>query len=200
MYLLRKGAVVVLKDDRVSHTLTRGAFFGEITLLFPTVRRTASVRAVTECEMSSLTKEDLETVASHYPDFLEMMATVAKSHLKKDATSPSRQAKKKKGMCLGHSVGAWVSPSHRSSRRCSGRRGSFAKDGTDPTWLSQYVGCSSCSKHVVLFSRQCVFGCVAATLLLLPGCALSPTTSMWSRWLNRPPQPVAAAPRQSVSP
>ena len=92
MYLLRKGAVAVIKDDAVSHTLTRGAFFGEITLLFPAVRRTASVKALTECEMASLTKADLMKVAENYPDFLDMMSTVAKSHLKKDEHEQQRVA------------------------------------------------------------------------------------------------------------
>lgn len=66
MYLLRRGEVLVLtQGGKPSHYLGEGSFFGEIVLLRPELRRTASVRAVTQCEMYELDVQD----------FLEVCAT-----------------------------------------------------------------------------------------------------------------------------
>ena len=56
------------RDSRSFTTLTDGAFFGEIALLFQQPR-SASVRAIAFCDLYSLDKETFERILSFFPDF-----------------------------------------------------------------------------------------------------------------------------------
>lgn len=53
---------MVLMGDNMSHVLMPGAFFGETAVLFSEVRRTASVRAMTSCELMTLKATDVDEV------------------------------------------------------------------------------------------------------------------------------------------
>lgn len=57
MYFLQKGVVDVVAEDgqTVFASMERGAFFGEISLLF-SCPRTASIRAKTACDMFTLSR------------------------------------------------------------------------------------------------------------------------------------------------
>ncbi len=70
MYFISSGAVEVIAPDgqTVLTTLTDGAFFGEIALLFQQPR-SASVRAIDFCDLYSLDKETFERILSFFPDF-----------------------------------------------------------------------------------------------------------------------------------
>ena len=62
MFVVRKGVVSVTQDDIVRHYLTRGGFFGEICLVHPAERRTATIIAVTPCELAALHRSDYHDV------------------------------------------------------------------------------------------------------------------------------------------
>ena len=52
-------------DGVVKHHLTRGSFFGEVSLVYPLTKRSATVTAVTQCELASLSRADFEEVRLH---------------------------------------------------------------------------------------------------------------------------------------
>ena len=60
-YMLRSGVAEVLVDDRVVATMQPGALFGEGAVL-TSGNRTATVRAIGECELLELSKEDFVAV------------------------------------------------------------------------------------------------------------------------------------------
>lgn len=55
---------MVLVGDDMSHVLMPGAFFGETAVLFSEVRRTATVRAMTNCELMTLKAADVDEVGA----------------------------------------------------------------------------------------------------------------------------------------
>jgi CRP-like cAMP-binding protein len=69
MYFLKSGHAEVLIGDQenCSSVLESGDVFGEIAVLFASPR-TASVRALTHCELFSLSKENLDLVMKHFPE------------------------------------------------------------------------------------------------------------------------------------
>lgn len=84
MFLLYKGEVVVTDyGNQHSHRLGDGSFFGEIALLDPNLKRTANVQAISACELYTLSREALEEVLKHYPDFARAMYVIAESRLAK---------------------------------------------------------------------------------------------------------------------
>ena len=67
MYFIRRGVAEVLANlNRVINTLREGDYFGEIALL-SNQRRTADVRAVTDCMLLSLSLLDFESVLEVTP-------------------------------------------------------------------------------------------------------------------------------------
>lgn len=84
MYFISRGTVEVVSGDgkTVFATLRDGAFFGEIALLFAE-RRTASVKALTYCDLFCLKKEDLQSVLKDYPDLEQDMLRIAKERYNK---------------------------------------------------------------------------------------------------------------------
>ena len=78
MYFIRRGEVEVISTEGDHLTfLSEGGFFGEIAVLFNT-KRTASVNAVTYCDLYVLAKEDLDSVLTHYPEQKALMLHSAK--------------------------------------------------------------------------------------------------------------------------
>ena len=63
MFIIKSGEVAVMGWDGLpSHHLGDGAFFGEICLLNTSLKRTATVKAVQQCELYTLSKDALEAV------------------------------------------------------------------------------------------------------------------------------------------
>ena len=58
MFFISRGTVRIVNAKTQTHTLTDGAFFGEISLILPNLRRVASVFADSYCYLYSLTNED----------------------------------------------------------------------------------------------------------------------------------------------
>ena len=69
MYFISRGTLEALSKDgkTIYATLAAGDFFGEIALVLHQ-RRTASVRALTYCDLYRLDKEMFELVLAHYPE------------------------------------------------------------------------------------------------------------------------------------
>ncbi len=78
MYFLSRGSVeIVAKDGATMNTLSDGDFFGEIAL-FLDHPRTASVRAITACDLYELDKPMFERIVSTYPDVAAKLEAEAK--------------------------------------------------------------------------------------------------------------------------
>lgn len=67
MFFISRGTVRIVNAKTQIHTLTDGAFFGEISLILPNLRRVASVFADSYCYLYSLTNEDFNRVLDDFP-------------------------------------------------------------------------------------------------------------------------------------
>eukprot|EP01052_Picozoa_sp_SAG31_P008812 SAG31_NODE_451_length_15511_cov_77.547301_6_plen_520_part_00 len=71
MYVLIKGEVEVLQGGKRLGFLSAGAFFGELPVLGGIVGsglRTRTVRAVTECRLCYITRDQIDTLAEKHPE------------------------------------------------------------------------------------------------------------------------------------
>lgn len=96
MYLIQRGEVVVTDfHGKPMHVLRDGAFFGEIALLEPSLKRTASVIAIKNCDLYTLARGDVDEVLLSFPDFRDAMMHIAESRLAKSvARHKIRRAEK----------------------------------------------------------------------------------------------------------
>ncbi|MEO6048302.1 MAG: cyclic nucleotide-binding domain-containing protein [Candidatus Kapaibacterium sp.] len=93
MYFISQGVLDVVSADGtdVYSTLTDGDFFGEIALLLGQPR-TASIRAVTYCDLYRLDKEMFERVLADYPDIAEHIGRMTKERRENDERRSANQA------------------------------------------------------------------------------------------------------------
>lgn len=91
MYFIHYGTVAVYTSTgkELCH-LKDGANFGEISLIFQDPR-TASVVAVTSCELFSLKRSDFFEVMNHYPRFKKKIVSMAKKNLLMSKSGESRK-------------------------------------------------------------------------------------------------------------
>ena len=84
MYFINQGAVEVLAPDGVTlyRNLADGDCFGEIALVLDE-DRSASVRALTYCDMYRLDKTLFDRILSHYPTIAEQIHTLAKERMRR---------------------------------------------------------------------------------------------------------------------
>lgn len=73
MYLLRRGQLDVIAHGQRVASLTSGGFVGEVCLLWEGTKRTATVQAVTFCDVLVLKKEDFDAVLAEYPEVQRRM-------------------------------------------------------------------------------------------------------------------------------
>merc|ERR1711988_852520 len=94
MFFLARGEAKLVKGREPVAALKEGTYFGEVALLVPGVRRSASVVATTFCEVLVLDKDDFENVLKLFPaeqkllhrKSLERMASMKLLHaLRNDA-------------------------------------------------------------------------------------------------------------------
>ncbi len=85
MYFISKGTIEVASHDgaQIYATLTEGDFFGEIALVL-NEPRTASVRALTFCDLYRLDKETFEHVLRHHPEIGAQITSKAKTRRASD--------------------------------------------------------------------------------------------------------------------
>ena len=84
MFFISQGVVEILAPDgeTVFRTLNDGDYFGEIALLLDQPR-SASVRAVTYCDLYQLDKQMFERTLSHFPDIAAQIEALAKERFRK---------------------------------------------------------------------------------------------------------------------
>ncbi|VDN96711.1 unnamed protein product [Rodentolepis nana] len=81
MYFIREGTVeILIPDGTVLNTLSDGAYFGEIAVL-TNIRRTATIRAKTYCNLYSLRQQDLFDILKNYPTIKSKLMNVAGERL-----------------------------------------------------------------------------------------------------------------------
>lgn len=80
MFFVLHGQLEVIAADgkTVIHLMEDGQFFGEIAL-FKNKNRTASVRAVTFCDLYALSRDSLNEVLKRYPEFADEVARIAEA-------------------------------------------------------------------------------------------------------------------------
>jgi CRP-like cAMP-binding protein len=83
MFFISRGTVRILsfKNLNNSQVLSDGEFFGEIALLHPTKRRTASIFAESYCYMYSLDVDDMNQVLEQFPHIRRQFMAEAQSRL-----------------------------------------------------------------------------------------------------------------------
>ncbi|KAJ3047985.1 hypothetical protein HK097_010981 [Rhizophlyctis rosea] len=81
MHFIASGICEVITQGTVRARLTPGLFFGEISLLFGEMKRTATVRVVTPCVLYSLRKKNLDEVLEHHPIMAHRIRKVASDRL-----------------------------------------------------------------------------------------------------------------------
>ncbi|KAJ3315142.1 hypothetical protein HDV04_004283 [Boothiomyces sp. JEL0838] len=86
MFFIASGTLEVVVDVKPVATLNPGQFFGEIALLFGNMKRTATIRAKTACNLYSLSRNDLSFILQVYPEIAEKMQAVAEERIKSDTT------------------------------------------------------------------------------------------------------------------
>lgn len=84
IYFISLGTVEVLSEDgAVSHgTLEDGDYFGDLSLLLGE-RRTASVRAITFCDLLVLPKAEFERIKTEYPEFRNALKALSSERSEK---------------------------------------------------------------------------------------------------------------------
>ena len=87
MYFIAGGELAVLRDGREGAVtvLRRGDFFGEIAL-FSNQPRSASIQALTYCDVYSLSKADFDRIFRRFPDTLAEIEQKALSRRQRDAS------------------------------------------------------------------------------------------------------------------
>ena len=81
MYFISQGVVQVCSKSKVIKEIGEGHYFGEIAL-FVEAKRTASVKALTYCEIFVLGRKDLQKVLKDFPqegDRIQQMAEITAS-------------------------------------------------------------------------------------------------------------------------
>jgi voltage-gated potassium channel len=80
MYFIASGEVQIMVPDR-DIRLSEGDFFGEIALIQPGARRTATVTAVRSCDLLKLERRDFQSLLERHADLAEALGEVAKRRL-----------------------------------------------------------------------------------------------------------------------
>lgn len=77
MYFIARGQVEIIDDeDKFLNTLDAGSYFGEICLLTED-RRTATVIAITPCDLCTLKRMDFEELVEEFPEVRDAIQSVA---------------------------------------------------------------------------------------------------------------------------
>lgn len=86
IYIIIDGRVEVLDEpsQKVIARLSRGAYFGEMTFLSLSEKRTASVRTVTECVCLVVTEDTLVSLCQYYPEFQSHIEETANARIDKN--------------------------------------------------------------------------------------------------------------------
>ncbi len=80
MYFVVNGELIVLKgeDEKIISSISQGDFFGEIAL-FKDMPRTASVRAISYCDLYKLSRDQFDQILMNHPGMSEEVRKIAES-------------------------------------------------------------------------------------------------------------------------
>eukprot|EP01137_Pigoraptor_chileana_P002342 Opistho-2@2286 len=120
MFFINRGSAVITgdSDKQVFATVSEGAYFGEIGILF-CVPRSANVRAVSHCHLMVLFKEMFDLIMAKYPTIRERIMDTANKRLNKTAAPPTQPSQPDKSPLENDSAGAGEGPFARTLRRMS---------------------------------------------------------------------------------
>jgi CRP-like cAMP-binding protein len=96
MFFIASGNLEVMVDNVAVVELTPGQFFGEIALLFGHMKRTATIRAKTNCSLYSLSRSDLDSILEVYPEMAEKLQKTAEERIGQDLVRNLGKAQYKK--------------------------------------------------------------------------------------------------------
>jgi CRP-like cAMP-binding protein len=82
MFFIETGHVEVVLRGKTVAVLGPGDYFGEISLLFGHMKRTASVRAISNCVLYSLSQSELEKILELNPDMANKMRDSAEERIR----------------------------------------------------------------------------------------------------------------------
>ena len=153
MYLLHRGEMEVLDaagtevGGGATHggrakaiaLLREGAFFGELAIIVPHLRRQNTIRARSRCEYFSLAREDLEKVYEDFPEARAHVRTQAESRLKNMLEDPHQRQPHDKDVTLHVTVvcGKDIKPKSASCTRWLANPSSYVKVRTTCEWLNE---------------------------------------------------------------
>lgn len=97
MYFLMRGfAICYLQtpegEEILLTTLTDGAVLGEISMIYPDMPRSATVRALTFCEMQELLAQDFDELLQCYDDIFHHVLATADKRLQRGAAAEDSEA------------------------------------------------------------------------------------------------------------
>ncbi|HOJ52736.1 MAG TPA: cyclic nucleotide-binding domain-containing protein [Syntrophales bacterium] len=81
MYFLNTGSVEVIVDERTVAVLAEGSAFGEMALI-KNVKRNASVRALSYCDVYKLSKNSFDHLRRKYPEFDRQVSEISSAREK----------------------------------------------------------------------------------------------------------------------
>ena len=86
MFFIASGSLQVLVGGESIATLSTGRFFGEIAVLFGQMKRTATIRATTNCVLYSLSRQDLNEILETNPAMATKLRKIAEERMAETAT------------------------------------------------------------------------------------------------------------------
>ncbi|KNE70000.1 hypothetical protein AMAG_20155 [Allomyces macrogynus ATCC 38327] len=94
MYFIRSGMVHILTADesKLIVTLNPASFFGELALLEPSSRRTATAKAVVETDLCVLRKDEFNQILADHPDMVGVFQRAAAERREADAKRKAAEA------------------------------------------------------------------------------------------------------------
>lgn len=114
LFILKNGTAGVFNDGVFLKLLRKGQFFGEVALVSSKYKkRTASIRALTVCELCVLFAKDFHELSAEYPELVVNMTTFMHTHFEQ----PSSDTVKKGGGSGGGSAGAGAGGGSGNRRR-----------------------------------------------------------------------------------
>lgn len=100
MFFVSDGTASVIKDGTVITTLGRGSFFGEMALLQPEGRASATIQVSTFMDGYCLSRKAFEKLKTIYPTFREYLESVAKLRMQAATMRKKKAAMKSSGNLL----------------------------------------------------------------------------------------------------
>ena len=87
IYFISRGKVeITTNEGKNSHgTLAGGDYFGDLSLILRE-KRTASVRALTYCEIFMLGRDDFNRIKNEYPEFKDILTKMSSEKIDKIST------------------------------------------------------------------------------------------------------------------